>query len=81
MKKVGKVLGNIAITFILIFSIIMTVVVITSSKSESGLPNLATPKSIAATRMNEMILLTFFIFIHSFLSTNKYITKMYVVSN
>ncbi len=40
MKKVGKVLGNVAVTVILIFSIIMTVAVISSSKSSSGLPNL-----------------------------------------
>ncbi len=40
MKKVGKVLGNVAIAVILIFSIIMTVAVISSTKSSSGLPNL-----------------------------------------
>ena len=40
MKKVGKVLGNVVITVILIFSIIMTVAVISSTKDSSGLPNL-----------------------------------------
>ncbi len=54
MKKVGKVLGNIAITFILIFSIVMTVVVISSSKSESGLPNLF-GKAIFAVETDSML--------------------------
>ncbi len=40
MKKVGKILGNILVTLILIFSILMTVSVISSTKDESGLPNL-----------------------------------------
>lgn len=40
MKKFGKILGNILITIILIFSIVMTVAVISSTKDDSGLPNL-----------------------------------------
>lgn len=41
MKKVLKALSNIGIVIILIFSIIMTVMVLTSAKSEIGIPNLA----------------------------------------
>ncbi|MBR6620644.1 MAG: hypothetical protein IKK85_09890 [Clostridia bacterium] len=40
MKKVGKIIGNILITIVLIFSIIMTVAVISSTKNEARLPNL-----------------------------------------
>lgn len=40
MKKVGKIIGNILITLVLIFSIIMTVAVLSSTKDESRLPNL-----------------------------------------
>ena len=40
MKKVGKILGNVVVTLILIFSILMTVAVISSTKDDSGLPNL-----------------------------------------
>ncbi|MBQ3498391.1 MAG: hypothetical protein IJA87_04595 [Clostridia bacterium] len=54
MKKAGKILGNVAITLILIFSILMTVVVISSSKSESGLPNLF-GKAIFAVETDSML--------------------------
>lgn len=40
MKKIGKIVGNVLITFILAFSILMTVMVLSSTKHESGLPNL-----------------------------------------
>lgn len=40
MKKVGKILSNIIIVIVLVFSILMTVMVISSTKDESGLPNL-----------------------------------------
>ncbi len=40
MKKVGKVLSNIIIVLVLVFSIAMTAMVISSTKDESGLPNL-----------------------------------------
>lgn len=40
MKKVGKILGNVLVTVILVFSIIMTVMVISSTKNEARLPNL-----------------------------------------
>lgn len=39
MKKVGKIASSVLISLVLVFSILMTVVVISSSKSESGLPN------------------------------------------
>ncbi len=40
MKKAGKVIGNIFVTVILIFSIIMTVLVISSTIGDAKLPNL-----------------------------------------
>ncbi len=40
MKKIGKIVGNVLITVILVFSILMTVMVLSSTKHESGLPNL-----------------------------------------
>ncbi len=40
MKKVGKILSNVVIVIILVFSIAMTVMVISSTKDDSGLPNL-----------------------------------------
>lgn len=40
MKKVGKIIGNVLVTLVLIFSILMTVLVISSTKNESRLPNL-----------------------------------------
>lgn len=40
MKKVGKILGDILIVIVMIFSVLMTVLVITSTKSETGLPNI-----------------------------------------
>ncbi len=40
MKKVGKILSNVLIVVILVFSILMTVMVISSTKDDSGLPNL-----------------------------------------
>lgn len=40
MKKIGKIVGNVLITIILVFSILMTVMVLSSTKHESGLPNL-----------------------------------------
>lgn len=40
MKKVGKILGDILIAIVMIFAVLMTVLVITSSKSEFGMPNL-----------------------------------------
>ena len=40
MKKVGHILSNVLIALILVFSIVMTVAVLSTTKSESGLPNL-----------------------------------------
>ena len=40
MKKIGKIVGNVLVTVILVFSILMTVMVLSSTKHESGLPNL-----------------------------------------
>ncbi len=40
MKKVGKIVGNVLIVIVLVFSILMTVMVLSSTKHESGLPNL-----------------------------------------
>jgi len=40
MKKVGKIIGNTLIVLVLVFSIFMTVVVLTSTNSDSGLPNI-----------------------------------------
>ncbi len=40
MKKVGHILSNVLIALILVFSIIMTVAVLSTTKTESGLPNL-----------------------------------------
>ncbi len=40
MKKIGKIVGNVLVTIILVFSILMTVMVLSSTKDESGLPNL-----------------------------------------
>lgn len=40
MKKIGKIVGNVLVTVILIFSILMTVMVLSSTKDDSGLPNL-----------------------------------------
>lgn len=40
MKKAGRIISNVVIAIILIFSIVMTVAVLSTTKSESGLPNL-----------------------------------------
>lgn len=40
MKKIGHILSNVVVAIILIFSIIMTVAVLSTTRSESGLPNL-----------------------------------------
>lgn len=40
MKKIGKIVGNVLVTVILVFSILMTVMVLSSTRDESGLPNL-----------------------------------------
>lgn len=40
MKKIGKIVGNVLVTVILVFSILMTVMVLSSTKHDSGLPNL-----------------------------------------
>lgn len=40
MKKVGHILSNVLVALILVFSIVMTVAVLSTTKSESGLPNL-----------------------------------------
>ena len=40
MKKVGHILSNVLVAMILVFSIIMTVAVLSTTKSESRLPNL-----------------------------------------
>lgn len=41
MKKVLKVIGNIVITVVVIFACVLTVSVISSVKSEAGIPNIA----------------------------------------
>ncbi len=40
MKKVGHILSNVLVALILVFSIVMTVAVLSTTKSDSGLPNL-----------------------------------------
>lgn len=40
MKKVGKIIGNIFVTLVMIFAIIMTVLVISSTVGDAKLPNL-----------------------------------------
>lgn len=40
MKKVGHILSNVLVALILVFSIVMTVAVLSTTKDESGLPNL-----------------------------------------
>ncbi len=40
MKKAGRIISNIVVAIILVFSIVMTVAVLSTTKSESGLPNL-----------------------------------------
>ncbi len=40
MKKAGHIISNVVVAIILIFSIVMTVAVLSTTKSESGLPNL-----------------------------------------
>ena len=40
MKKVGRIIGNVLVTLVLIFAIFMTVAVLSSTKDDSGLPNL-----------------------------------------
>lgn len=40
MKKALNVIGNVFVTLILIFAVLITVLVITSTKSEAGVPNL-----------------------------------------
>ncbi len=54
MKKVGKIIGNVLIVLVLIFSILMTVLVISSSKSESTLPNLF-GKAILSVQSDSML--------------------------
>lgn len=40
MKKVGHILSNVLVALVLVFSIVMTVAVLSTTKTESGLPNL-----------------------------------------
>lgn len=40
MKKVGRIISNVVVALILVFSIIMTVAVLSTTKSDSHLPNL-----------------------------------------
>ena len=40
MKKVGKIIGDVLVAIVMVFAILMTVLVITSTKSETGLPSL-----------------------------------------
>lgn len=40
MKKVGHILSNVLVALVLVFSIVMTVAVLSTTKSDSGLPNL-----------------------------------------
>ena len=40
MKKVGKIIGNVLITLVLIFSVIMTVLVISSTRNDARIPSL-----------------------------------------